>query len=182
MLEPTLPWGSIVRAYRSRFIVTRLADEPWQLAEYWALRAQVFANEQGLFQEADRDEHDDVALPIVAMSTTAGMLDQVVGTVRVYHAVADTWFGGRLAVLPEYRRQGEVGTALIRTAVGGARGLGCRRFLATVQEDNVRYFERHNFRVLEALTVRGRPHRLMEADVSVFSVPAGFMARSLEAA
>jgi hypothetical protein len=37
-----------------------------------------------------------------------------------------------------------------------------------VQERNVRYFCRHHFRPLSALVVRGRPHRLMSAELAAY--------------
>jgi putative N-acetyltransferase (TIGR04045 family) len=169
-------WDAAVRPYRSAHVVTLFASEAWQHEGYWDLRTRVFVGEQRLFDGSDRDEHDTDAIPIVALSTAAGMLDQVIGAVRVYPAGGGTWFGGRLAVCPVYRRQGEVGSALIRTAVGGARGLGARRFLATVQIENVRYFERHHFRSLEPFELRGHPHHLMEADLAAFEVPPSLAA------
>ena len=42
---------------------------------------------------------------------------------------------------------------------------GCKRFLATVQAANARYFEHHHFRRLEALELLGRPHFLMQAEL-----------------
>jgi putative N-acetyltransferase (TIGR04045 family) len=92
----------------------------------------------------------------------------------------DTWFGGRLGVSRAYRRVGAVGTALITEAVSTAHAWGCRRFLATVQEANARYFEHHHFRRLEALELLGRPHFLMEADLGRYpeQMSSGFRARA----
>lgn len=160
-----------VRAYRSRGIVTQVATEPWQVAGYHELRRRVFVEEQGLFEASDEDRADEVALPIVAMSMVHGMLDQVVGTVRIFQPVnasRSTWFGGRLAVDPFYRRHGVIGESLIRAAVCTAHALGCTEFLATVQQPVVRYFERHHFRVLQPTTVCGVPHALMEASLSAY--------------
>jgi putative N-acetyltransferase (TIGR04045 family) len=106
------------------------------------------------------------------MATSAGVCDEVVGVVRIYEQAPGVWYGGRLAVTPRYRRCREVGSALTHAAVGAARGLGAMRFLATVQADNVGYFERLQFRALEPLNLCGRPHQMMEAPVSVFAVPA----------
>lgn len=163
--------SATVRAYRSRGIVTQVATEPWQVAGYHELRRRVFVEEQGLFEASDEDRADDVALPIVAMSVVHGMLDQVVGTVRIFQPLdgnASTWFGGRLAVDPFYRRHGVIGESLIRAAVCTAHALGCTEFLATVQQPVVRYFERHHFRVLRPITVCGVPHALMEASLSAY--------------
>lgn len=169
MLDAIHPWGGRVRAFRSQWIKTRVADEPWQLAGYWRLRHAIFTGEQRLFRDSDRDEHDERALPIVALSSTAGMPDAVVGVVRVYAAGHDEWFGGRLGVCPTYRRHGVVGETLIRTAVGTALGAGCRRFLATVQLGNVRYFQRHHFEIVGPTLVCGVTHTLMQARLSDFT-------------
>jgi len=168
MLDATYPWGSRVRAFCSQSIETRVADEPWQIAGYWRLRQAIFTGEQRLFVDSDRDEHDDRALPIVALSLTAGMPDTVVGIVRVYAVEHSEWFGGRLGVCPSYRRHGVVGETLIRTAVGTALGAGCTRFLATVQLGNVRYFQRHHFDIVGERLVCGVTHALMQARLADF--------------
>ncbi len=168
MLDPVRPWGGVIRAYRSRDVVTRVCDAPWQLAGYWKLRCDVFVREQRLFGVSDRDARDAVAYPIVALASTAGMPDEVVGVVRIYPEAPGIWYGGRLGVTHAYRRHGIVGEKLIKTAVGTARALGCQRFLATVQQANVRYFEHHRFDVLEAIEICGTPHCLMAARVEEF--------------
>jgi putative N-acetyltransferase (TIGR04045 family) len=168
VLDTIHPWGGRIRAFRSQSVETRVANEPWQMAGYWALRRAIFAREQRLFVDSDRDEHDDHAKPIVALSLTAGMPDAVVGVVRVYPVGQGRWFGGRLGVCPEYRRHGIVGETLIKTAVGTALGAGAARFFATVQPANVRYFQRHHFEVLGERLVSGVMHALMEARLCEF--------------
>ncbi len=172
MLDAVNPWGKPVRPSLGAEIVAEIASERWQLREYWELRSSIFADEQGLFEGSDEDAKDAHALPIVAMSQIAGMADRIVGVVRIYPSENDTWYGGRLGVRREYRRFGAVGTALIDAAVCSAHFLGCKRFLATVQEQNVRYFERHHFAVREELSLCGRLHRLMEADLNVYPARA----------
>jgi putative N-acetyltransferase (TIGR04045 family) len=161
--------------FRSRWILAQPAAEPWLCTAYFALRHQVFVAEQGLFAHTDRDEQDARALPIVALATCAGVPDEVVGVVRIYPQGdapgGPLWYGGRLAVVPGYRRSAEVGAALIRAAVGAARAYGAQRFLATVQSENVAYFTRHHFRELAPVSVCGRPHALMEADLTAFVPP-----------
>jgi putative N-acetyltransferase (TIGR04045 family) len=165
VLDPVNPWGRALRPSLCSEIVAKLATAPWQIEQYLSLRREIFAREQGLFEDSDFDEHDRYALPIVAESQIAGMPDRVVGVVRIFEHGEGVWYGGRLGVHQDYRRSGSVGTALITCAVSTAHALGCRRFFATVQEQNVRYFERHHFRPLETLEVRGRAHRLMQADL-----------------
>lgn len=168
MLDSINPWGRPVRPSLGAQVVAEVAGLPWQVAGYRALRHAIFAEEQGLFEGSDFDEQDTHALPIVAQSQIAGMADIVVGVVRIYRSEPGTWYGGRLGVHRDYRRFGAIGTALIAAAVSTAHALDCRRFLATVQLANVRYFERHHFRVLRELTVRGRPHQLMQADLASY--------------
>jgi putative N-acetyltransferase (TIGR04045 family) len=170
MLDRIHPWGKPVRTQAAQRITAELAREPWQVAAYFKLRSEIFAAEQGLFDESDRDGFDEHASPIVAQSEIAGMPDGVVGVVRIYEEDRHTWFGGRLGVARSHRRLGAVGTALITEAVATAHAWGCTRFLATVQEANARYFEHHHFRRLEVLKVFGRPHVLMQADLARYPV------------
>lgn len=168
MLDRVNPWGRPVKPSLGAAVVAQVASESWQLAGYRELRRAIFAEEQGLFEGSDFDEHDEHALPIVAQSQIAGMSDRVVGVVRIYRSEPGTWYGGRLGVRKEFRRFGAIGTALITTAVSTAHGLGCQRFLATVQLANVRYFERHHFCPLREVVVRGLPHQLMQADLAYY--------------
>jgi putative N-acetyltransferase (TIGR04045 family) len=176
MLECSRPWGAPVRPYTSPVVTFQLASAPWEHHGYWRLRRSVFSVEQGLFVGTDRDKYDDFAFPIVAVSQVLGMPDDVVGAVRIYPVPEDgscitgtkVWFGGRLAVSRPYRRHGRVGRALINTAVGTARGLGCEEFLASVQQANISYFERAGFELLGESTAYGKPHGLMRARLECF--------------
>ena len=96
MLDAIHPWGKPLRTQTAQRITAELAHEPWQVAAYFRLRSEIFAAEQGLFAQSDRDAFDDHASPIVAQGEIAGMPDGVVGVVRIYRAEEHTWFGGRL--------------------------------------------------------------------------------------
>lgn len=169
MLDAVHPWGRPVRPQLASEVSARIATDAWELDAYYRVRREIFAEEQALFRGTDRDPYDAHATPIVALSQIAGMSDDVVGVVRIYQTEPGVWYGGRLGVCERYRRRGAVGGALIHTAVSSAHAWGCRRFYATVQLQNVRYFEHHHFRALEAVDVIGRPHCLMEADLAHFS-------------
>jgi putative N-acetyltransferase (TIGR04045 family) len=150
MFERVLPFVSPTTA-----IV--LAAERWHSLGSEGLRRQVFVAEQGVFVEDDRDEHDRHALPIVALSVVLGMHDRVIGTVRIYEDEGRTWYGGRLAVASEYRRFSRVGERLTIAAVSTAKLHGAARFLATVQQPNVVFFERQHFGVVTpGLSLHGR--------------------------
>jgi putative N-acetyltransferase (TIGR04045 family) len=168
MLDGSCPSGARVRPFLSTHVTAEVASDDWQLAAYFALRERIFAEEQRLFRTSDRDDFDAHATPIVAMSRVAGIADEVIGVVRIYERESGVWFGGRLGVCDRYRRHGAVGKALIECAVSTAHAWGCRRFFATVQERNVRYFERHEFRSLEAIELCGSPHSLMEANLDAY--------------
>jgi putative N-acetyltransferase (TIGR04045 family) len=168
MLDRVFPWGRPLSPALATEVLARVASEPWELDGYFRVRNAIFAEEQGLFESSDLDEHDARATPIVATSQIAGMPDDVVGVVRIYESEPGVWYGGRLGVCRAYRRRGAVGAALIFTAVSTAHASGCRRFLATVQAQNVRYFERHHFEALAPVELMGRPHALMQADLAAF--------------
>lgn len=140
------------------------ASEAWERRQYYALRQAVFAEEQHLLVQ-DRDERDFRAIPIVALAHSCGEADRVVGAVRIYEQEPGVWYGGRLCVEPVYRRQGMLGKALVNEAVSLALDIGCQRFLATVQAQNERYFHGLHWRTLEGISLLGRPHVLMQAEL-----------------
>ncbi|MGF7211426.1 putative N-acetyltransferase (TIGR04045 family) [Skermanella aerolata] len=164
----------------------KFAVDPWEKAAACALRRQVFCEEQGVFSGDDRDETDDVAIPIVAVSLVGVAADTVVGTVRIHQAEPGLWWGSRLAVGAEYRRIGALGSGLIRLAVSSAHARGCTRFLANVQSRNALLFRRLHWTTVETFDLYGRPHHRMEADLSYyppFATPEeGFLSLARKAA
>jgi putative N-acetyltransferase (TIGR04045 family) len=132
------------------------------------LRRAVFCEEQGLFNGDDIDPTDAVALPLAAIVGADGGPGEVVGTVRIHQAESRIWWGSRLAVARSYRRQADIGTGLIKLAVGMAHARGCRTFLAYVQAQNVMMFEQLHWLTLYEIEVHGRPHYLMRADLSYY--------------
>ncbi|CAM2152139.1 N-acetyltransferase domain-containing protein [Pararobbsia alpina] len=140
----------------------------WERNEAYALRRAVFCHEQGVFAGDDRDEIDGQAKLLVAMSCVAGMPEQVVGTVRIHETQPRSWLGSRLAVHAAFRSHSKLGTTLIRLAVSSANAVGCDTFLAHVQAQNVPLFRRLNWHTVAEETLFGRPHHLMEADLSAY--------------
>jgi putative N-acetyltransferase (TIGR04045 family) len=155
-----------VRPFRSHHVTFKAAGEEWELRAYRRLRRRIFCDEQGIFEDDDGDTIDDRATALVAVANVAGMPDEVVGVVRIWEQEPGHWWGGRLGTHPAHRGDRTIGPALVRLAVGTACRRGCRRFCATVQIGNVSLFERLHWRTLALVEVRGRPHALMEADLS----------------
>ncbi len=172
MLETVHVWGQPITPFRSPRVTAQTACEAWQIDAYYRLRRAIFAEEQRLFDGSDGDEHDAAATPIVAVAHMGGMPDEVIGVVRIYPTERGTWYGGRLGVSLAYRSQRVVGTSLVVAAVSTARAWGCQRFLATIQLQNVRYFEQHRFATVATVEVCGQPHRLMEADLEAYAPAA----------
>lgn len=182
---PSVRWGIGVdaddfrlspTASSERFSFHLLRNRSPLLTGYWALRSAIFCQEQHLFEASDRDDHDRIAYPIAAInhsplpnpSSPHAEPGQVVGVVRILEASPRLWYGGRLGVHHDFRRHNQIGKGLIWKAVTTAHGWGCDRFLATVQIQNVRFFQRLHWQSIEAMEIRGVQHHLMEADLSYY--------------
>lgn len=146
---------------RYRFKLALAADE---IAAYFALRQTIFCHEQALFKDSDIDEFDPIAYPIVALAPT----DQIVGVVRIYEIAPGIWYGGRLGTHPDYRKGWQIGKGLIYKAVTTANTWGCTQFLATVQRQNVRFFQRLHWQSLQEVSICDRPHHRMAADLNYY--------------
>ncbi|MEM6581330.1 MAG: MSMEG_0567/Sll0786 family nitrogen starvation N-acetyltransferase [Pseudomonadota bacterium] len=144
------------------------ATSDWEVEQARQLRRRVFCDEQQIFKHDDRDAIDDRALTLVAMGSQGGWHQQVVGTVRIHREPNDVWYGSRLAVDTDFRTEGQLGTALIRLAVSSAHAVGCVRFLATVQRQNERLFQRLMWHTQDYRTLFGHPHAVMEADLDAY--------------
>jgi putative N-acetyltransferase (TIGR04045 family) len=164
----------------------KFATAPWEFREAAALRRQVFCVEQRVFADDDRDATDEVAIPIVAISSLGVVAHEVVGTVRIHATAPGTWWGSRLAVAAEYRRIGALGTALIRLAVSSAHARGCRRFFAHVQSQNALLFRRLHWHTIEETEFHGRAHHFMQADLAhyppIADAETGFLSLPKKAA
>ncbi|MGC3990538.1 MAG: hypothetical protein QM796_12830 [Chthoniobacteraceae bacterium] len=168
--------------YRAQDFLFKIATTPDELRGYWALRREVFCEEQGIFHESDRDMYDENALPIICATLIAGMVDEIVGAVRIDERRPRIWQGSRLAVHPNYRRLtqlspsvpirnhqpvyrglGALGAGLIYKAVSTANALGCDHFYADVQEQNARFFQRLHWQPIGEREIYGLKHIRMEA-------------------
>lgn len=143
----------------------KLASAQAEIVAYYQLRHRIFVEEQGLFLDRDRDPLDAIAYPIIAVTPDD---PAVLGVVRIYEAEPHLWYGGRLGTHPDYRRGWHIGKGLINKAVTTANAWGCDRFLATVQIQNVRFFQRLHWDSLEEIEIRGIAHHLMQADLDYY--------------
>jgi putative N-acetyltransferase (TIGR04045 family) len=69
---------------------------------------------------------------------------------------------------PIYRGLGALGAGLIYKAVSTAHALGCREFLATVQHQNARFFQRLHWEPMGELELFGLTHVKMRADLNYY--------------
>ncbi len=157
-----------VHCFRSPGYYIRQAAQTWETQGAFDLRRRVFVEEQGIFQTDDRDDIDDGAAHLVALSTYAHEPDSVVGTVRVHESEPGVWWGSRLAVDDSFRNVGTLGAELIRLAVRSANARGCDKFLAYVQMRNVILFRRLRWKPLEEVDLHGVPHMRMAADLKYY--------------
>ncbi len=138
-------------------IELQVVDGGSMLEASFAIRHEVFVQEQGLFQDTDRDELDPVSLHILAIREKA-----CVGTVRITHLGDGNWLGSRLAVRESFR--GRTGRLLVKGAEEEVRKRGGVRFCAYIQAQKVAFFEHCQWRCLQWIPdYHGRPHVLMSA-------------------
>lgn len=145
----------------------RIADNEKEINAALYLRQMVFVEEQGMFQENDKDENDNKAIYINAWSKRENCL---VGTVRCYpdKKNPDQWWGGRLAVHSKFRTRG-IGVYLIRAAVETVKKQQADQFLAHVQLQNVELFKKLGWMEIgDVFLSRNYPHQTMEANLNVF--------------
>jgi putative N-acetyltransferase (TIGR04045 family) len=139
------------------------ARNPLELAKAFSIRRNVFVDEQKLFTVSDKDENDEKSIHLVA--ETGGT---IVGTVRVYPDKngSGRWYGGRLAVVKAHRSL-KIASLLVKEAMKRARKNECGQFVAYIQEENINFFKRLGWSVIsESQNLHGKPHFLMEADLS----------------
>jgi putative N-acetyltransferase (TIGR04045 family) len=136
----------------------RVASETAEIEAHFEIRRQVFVEEHGLFEGTDRDLHDNDGIHIVAC-----LNGRIVGAVRCYPDEDGIWYGGRLAVHPDFRTC-NLGARLVRKAVETMEHTeGVTRFLARIQIQNVRFFRRLGWISLgEHFLYRGVRHQMME--------------------
>jgi len=167
--------------------VFKIARTSHELEGFWRLRHKIFCEEQKIFRGTDRDEHDKTMIPIISMPLVMGMEDEVAGVVRIDEREPNVWWGSRLGVHRDFRvtsrksssvstrnrqpgfyGQRSIGAGLIYKAVSTAHALGCKTFLAHVQEQNAIFFQRLHWKALAKVNLFGIRHIKMEADLECY--------------
>jgi len=142
-------------------LTTKIANSQKEKEAHFSIRREVFVREQGIYNDSDQDEFDEKAIPIICK-----MNDNIVGTVRVFPLSNNTWMGGRLAVLKEFRIY-NIGQQLVKEAVKIVKKQRCGKFLAYVQPQNVKFFQRLGWKLTgEGVCINDIIHLVMEADLS----------------
>ena len=143
-------------------VEVNLASTIDEFAGHFRVRRQVFVDEQGLFEETDRDRWDDTALHVVAI-----IAGEVVGAVRLYQLdEAGLWQGDRLSV-SEHARKLRAGGPLVRFAVKTAGELGGHLMIARIQEPIVPFFRFLRWECVGGLIdYCGVPHQRMTIPLS----------------
>lgn len=129
--------------------------------QYLSLRRKVFVVEQGLFEDSDLDEIDLDKRTIVLVAVDRH--GSVIGGVRLSpmlpNLCGDTWWAGsRLVVEDQFRGGYNVGTSLVRAACAAVEAEGALRFEATVQEQNVAFFEELGWQPVAPTMLAGHRH------------------------
>lgn len=147
-------------------IIYKIAETAAEREGHFAVRRAIFVEEQELFVGTDVDEYDEHAAHIVAIAEPSA---RVVGAVRCYSVGNAVWYGGRLAVLADYRRHGAaIGANLCRVARATVIAHGCQLFLAYIQAQNIPFFERLGWHPHGDVVVHfGIPHQLMSASLTL---------------
>lgn len=146
-------------------VICKIAQTEAERQGHFAVRHIVFVEEQHLFEESDIDDYDRHAIPLVAVDKDTGT---VVGAVRCYEKEEGVWYGGRLAVLKEARHGANaIGPRLCKLAEKVVIEQGCQQFLAYIQLQNVRFFERLGWQKVGELVMHcGQPHQIMQASLA----------------
>ncbi len=137
-------------------IMCRLAQNADELTAAFAVRVEVFVEEQGCALENERDEHDAVARHFIAITDS-----EVIGTARAYDCGDGRVKVGRVAVRRAWRGKG-VGERLMNAAHDWARSEGYRDCVLHAQTAVIGFYERLGYRAQgEVFHEENIPHRVM---------------------
>lgn len=113
----------------------------WQDAEReaYSIRRRVFIEEQGVPSEMELDEGDAIARHALAYKDS-----ECVGTARLVVLPWNSGRIGRMAVLPQYRKQG-IGSQLLHALIEQGKSQGISQFDMHAQLSATAFYERYGF-------------------------------------
>ncbi|MGC8119213.1 GNAT family N-acetyltransferase [Marinobacter sp. VGCF2001] len=134
----------------------RFRKYSWQLAPTSVrdIRQQVFIDEQAVPSELEWDDTDEIADHYLAVDRS----NQPVATARMFSALEETGYIGRMAVLPGARGKG-VGEALLRHLIAESAGR-YQELRLSAQEHATGFYQRCGFHVCSVVPYddAGIPH------------------------
>ncbi|MGX1199902.1 GNAT family N-acetyltransferase [Marinobacter sp. MBR-105] len=134
----------------------RFRKYSWQLAPgaVREIRQRVFIDEQKVPPELEWDDTDEIADHYLAVDAS----NQPVATARLFSALEETGYIGRMAVLPEARGKG-VGEALLRHLIAESAGR-YQELRLSAQEHATGFYQRCGFHIcsLTPYEDAGIPH------------------------
>lgn len=115
--------------------------QSWQEAKpaAWAIRKQVFIEEQGVPEEMELDEFD-----LTAQHALAFLDSQCIGTARLVILPENIGRIGRMAVLPMQRGTG-IGSQLLLAMIDQGKSQGITHFELHAQLSAIPFYERWGF-------------------------------------
>ncbi|KAI8058215.1 acyl-CoA N-acyltransferase [Syncephalis plumigaleata] len=142
----------------SALITVIKTDTPQDLADAYAVRIQVFVNEQKVDPDTEIEPEDDLAYHWVAYQTTTTPIAKEseeqsrkpIGTVRLLPSSASPSSAklGRLAVLKECRGQG-IGRLLMQHLEAYAKSIGLKRIYMHAQSDKIAFYQALGYTVYD---------------------------------
>ena len=136
-------------------ITIRVAKTHSDFGKIFVLRYKVFTTEQNFSEDIEIDEHDDVAVHLIADAGSRAM-----GTLRLFKSKGDIILG-RMAVEKEARATG-LGRKLVRRAIVEARKMGGKFIVAHAQIQALGFYEKLGFVPFgDEFDEDGVPHQLV---------------------
>ncbi|KAL0241698.1 hypothetical protein GEMRC1_006933 [Eukaryota sp. GEM-RC1] len=134
-------------------ISIRLAETDDDVSQAYAIRFDVFVDEQKVPKELELDEHDAGARHYLLFDDS-----KCIGTARLVNG----YKVGRFAILKAFRRQG-YGFKLLSYIINDARNLGCKCLELNAQLTSIRFYNSLGFKEEgEIFDDAGIDHKLMK--------------------
>ncbi|MBU3630789.1 GNAT family N-acetyltransferase [Polynucleobacter sp. AP-Melu-500A-A1] len=132
--------------------------QPWQEASKaaFAIRHKVFIEEQGVPEDLELDEFDQLAMHALAFQGS-----ECVGTGRLVNIGGQNGLIGRMAVLPRFRNNG-FGRAILKKLMDQAQEEGIVNLMLHSQVTAIPFYEKQGFQIQGGIyDEAGIPHRNM---------------------